>query len=140
MPERNFSEIQIVGGRELRRALKRMDRELPKALGKELKAAGAPIVRDARQRYYRFYKQRTGKSPKGIRAAVSRGGVGIKMGSKRYPYLAGQEWGSLGGYPQFPKKKKEGRFFWPAILDGVGELRPKVEQIVARAAERAGFR
>ena len=140
-PKGSFSEIQIVGGREMRRALKRMDKQLVKDLNSELKAATEPIVQDARQRYYRFYRRRKGRSPKGMRAKVSRGGAAVALGGKRYPYLAGQEWGASGGrYSQFPRRQQGGRFFWPALMDGMSELKPKVERIIGRSARRAGFR
>ena len=126
--------VEIRGLQSLRRGLRAMAPELRRGLDKELKAAAAPIVAEAKRRYRVEHPRRRGGrgSQRGIRASAGGGKVRVILGSTRYPYLTGQEHGS-GRYPQFPRPTKKGYFFWPAVRDGTKDLVDKVEDIVDRS-------
>ena len=104
--------VRVVGLNRLRRGLRAMSPELRRGLDRELKAVASPIAADAKRRYRKLHpRSRGGKgSQRGIRATAGGGKVRVIIGSARYPYLLGQEWGSHGRYPQFPRVTKEGSF------------------------------
>ena len=126
--------VEIRGLQSLRRGLRAMSPELRRGLDKELKAAAAPIVAEAKRRYRAEHPRRRGGrgSQRGIRASAGGGKVRVILGAERYPYLLGQEWGS-NRYPQFPRVAKKGYFFWRAVRDGTEDLVDKVEDIVDRS-------
>ena len=110
---------------------------VPQCLGQgTARKIGRPIAADAKkplpQGASRAARGGSG-SQRGIRSTARQGATVLSIGSARYPYLQGQEWGS-GHYPQFPSwrpapyKGSLGYFFWPAIEEGAEE--------VARSAPR----
>lgn len=136
-------KMDVVGLREMRRDLKRIDNELVKGLNQSLKEAAQPIVDDARHRYRLRYPKKTGSktSEKGMRAAISYGGAAVRIGrsGKRYRYLIGQEFGAK-KYKQFPTwrphpsgRGARGYFFWPAINDGADDVHNEIEKVLKRA-------
>jgi len=128
MPQRPLiTEVRGLG--KLRSDLRKMGTEYRSALDKNLKAAAAPIVADAKRRYRQEHpRQRGGKgSQRGIRAAAGGGRVRVVLGGSRYPYLLGQEWGSS-RYPQFPKHSRQGHFFWPAIRTGADRVTGDIQK------------
>ena len=125
-----------------------MDKGLRSGLSKEMKAIAKPIEADARKRYRKLHPRArpTKGSQRGIRASTKRGGAALVLGSndpKKYAYLQGQEWGSK-NYPQFPPwipapggQGAEGRFYWPAIEDGLEEVEEKVGELIDRVTKEA---
>ena len=137
--------VRIEGFNAFRRELGKMDKGLRSGLSKEMKEIAKPIEADARKRYRKLHPRArpTKGSQRGIRASTKRGGAAINLGSPRYPYLQGQEWGS-GQYPQFPPwipdssgRGSEGRFYWPAIEDGLEEVEEKVGELIDRVSKEA---
>lgn len=131
--------------KRLRRDLRKLGKEHRQAIDRELKAAAKPIADDAKKRYRVIYPPRRGRgrrskgSQRGIRSGQLRGQPAVFLGGSRYPYLAGQEWGS-NNYPQFPPRRpsKSGRgsagnFWWPAIEDGGDAARKKIIRAIDRA-------
>ena len=130
----------VEGIEEMRKALRKLGRDWRKAFDKELRAVGRPIANDAKKRYRELHPRgRPSKgSQRGIRATYRRGAATIQLGSDRYHYLLGQEWGS-NRYPQFPPwiaaglGSSEGRFFWPAIVDGREDMEERLQSAIDRA-------
>ena len=138
-----------------------MDRAAARDLNKILRAAGEPIVEQARRNYYsgvagtmrpQGYQRRTGRSLRGIRGETSFGSVTVALGGSRWPWLLGQEWGSKKpGYRQRfgpPRGRwhappgRAGTFFWPAYRDGRDDAQAEalrlLEAYVAVLAGRRG--
>ena len=118
--------------------MKKLGKEQQKILREELKASVGPIVGGAERRYRRIYPAQSGsrRSRRGIRGGSSARGVAVLLGSKRYPYLIGQEWGS-GRFKQFPVWDRGGRFYWPAIQKGLDGATKKMQTAIDRANRRA---
>lgn len=144
-PDRSSPIATIEGIPELRRDLREISRESRNALDKELRKAGQKIAADAKLEYRKFHpRRRAGKgSQRGIRAGISRGQPVVFLGSEKYPYLQGQEWGATGNsFPQFPRAVRllqgsEGRFFWPAVVDGADDAYEKIVAAIDKATRRA---
>lgn len=132
-----------------RRGLRKLGREYRRAIDKELKAAVAPIVADAKKRYRVLHpaRRRRGRRSRGsqraIRGGLRRGSPAVFLtGGERYPHMAGQEWGS-NRWPQFPDRRpsetgrgSEGNFWWPAIEDGRDDARKRIIRAVDQANGR----
>ena len=81
------------------------------------------MMADAKKRYRTLHpRHRGGKgSQRGLRIGSRRGQPTVNIGTAKYPYLQGQEWGSK-QYKRFPPwipakgggVGAEGRFWWPA--------------------------
>ena len=129
--------LRIQGLRRLRRDLAALDKDFRRGLDRALADAVQPIVRAAKQRYRRLYprRRRSRGSQRAIRGLAGGGRVRVLLGSPRYDYLLGQEWGSR-RYPQFPAPTDRGRFFWPAVVAGRDDAVAQVERAVDGAVTR----
>ena len=128
--------VEVQGLAEMRKALRRQGREYRKAFDRELKAIGTPIAKAAKDRYRELHPRRRGGrgSQRGIRSSSRRGESSVVLGSVRYPYLLGQEWGAnQSKYPQFPKHTREGHFFWPAVVDGSDQVVDRLTELIDKA-------
>lgn len=133
--------IEIAGWQSFSRDLRRMSKETRKATTEALRSVLEPATRDAQRRYRRLHPRgpRSSKeAQRGIRSFVNTSAGGWRMGSPgRYPMLGGQEWGSDSGrYPMFPGRSKDGRFFWPAVVDGAESAADKLERKLSRIMRR----
>lgn len=132
--------VEVKGLREFRRDLRALGDDYRKGLDRELKEAAKPIVEDARERY-RIRHPRRGRSKgsqRGIRPGVSARGARVLLGSTRYPYLLGQEFGGH-RFPQFPPRAPKppgGYFFYAAISEGTQDLMEAIGNLVDKANRR----
>ena len=145
LPKSGQPLIQFKGLAQMRKDLRKLDKQYQKDLDKELRNAARPIIADAKKRYRTIHpRSRKGHgSQRGLRAGARRGQPTVNIGTAKIPYLQGQEWGSK-QYPQFPLWRKSpsgkgavGRFFWPAVQDGMQEASRHVAAAVDRANKRA---
>ena len=148
MAGESIVEMRVEGLAKFRRELGRLDKAYRKAFDAELKAIAQPIAREAQSSYRREHQRgRSGRpakgSQRGIRAASGGGRARVIIGNNRFPYLLGQEWGTVGKYPQFPPTTKNrpadkrGYFFWPAVIAGRASVRKGLEKAIDRANRRA---
>ena len=140
--QQSLVTIEVKGLRELRKDLARLDKKYRKGLDKSLKAAAKPIADAAKKRYRVLHPRRRGGkgSQRAIRAVAGGGRVRVLLGSDRFPYLLGQEWGALpGNYPQFPPSTqsrppdKRGYFFWPSVVEGIDQVHEDVQAALDKA-------
>lgn len=126
--------IETKGLREMRKALSNISRDYRLAFDRELRKITKPIVAEAKVRYRRHHPRqgRTEGSQRGIRGSAAGASAKLFLGSQRYPYLLGQEWGS-GKYPQFPARKVDGYFFWMAAVEGAGEAAEAIDSLIERS-------
>lgn len=139
--------VHITGLRETVRALRRVDRELPKMLRKEANAAAEGIVRDARRRYALRYTSRSGRTVNRIRARSTQTKARVVFGGARYPWAPGQEFGSNRvrqfspwSGPARSGSGSQGHFLYPAAREGIGEFRDALEAGIAKTARAAALR
>ena len=125
--------IEIEGLASFRKALKSISDDLPKMLQKELKEAAESAAERARVLYRKNYTRSGGKRGSSgaskhtvdtIRAAATQTGSSVKFGGVRYPWAAGQEFGSdrFKQFSPYTGKGPGGRGSWgraifPAVRD-----------------------
>lgn len=116
-----FDQVNVVGLRELRKALKELDPKWPKGLREVNKRAAEVVVPEARTRASQVRTNvkgnptRAGSAVVGsIRALASQTRAQVAMGGARLPHAGGFDWGSSGRFKQFPAANKEGYILWPA--------------------------
>lgn len=133
--------MHVEGLYEIRKALASLDREYRKAFDAALRGAAQPIAEDAKKRYRALHPRSgpTKGSQRGIRGTVVKAQPTVYLGSPKYPYILGQEWGSK-QHRQFPPwipspygQGAVGRFFWPAVLDGGERLYDTILEAVDQA-------
>lgn len=127
--------VEIIGLREFRRDLKKIDPELQKQLRSELLDLGKEIADDARA----DVPVRTGRARDSIKAGVSGNNAYIQGGKKTVPYYAWLDFGGVlrptGGRrnTQVREFRKDGRFIYPAI----DRARPKILDRAEKAFDNA---
>ena len=130
--------------------LKRFDRELralestdfERGLQPTLYAFAAVEAGRIRNRYRETYPQRSGNAVSTITPQATGKGASIQFNSARYPYVAGQEFGSNKYRQFFPwtgpgpaGAGSQGRFVYPQLREDRDEL---VQGITDRVMEIAG--
>ena len=105
--------VKVEGLDQLRRDLRKVDKDLPKEVGKAGKAAADIVAQAAKRRI----PSKTGKTARAMRAKVSYGGGAVVFGNARVPYAG---WLDFGG--KRPRDRgisrtplHEGRFVYPAL-------------------------
>lgn len=155
--------VAIEGLSDFRRALKAVSPELPKMLHQELKQAAESAAARARRRYAQNFGAGSGRrktvtvgaggrrsvrTRKGtaasIRAVATQTGSGVAFGGARFPWVAGQEFGSLRYRQFFPYtgmgpggRGSWGRVIFPAVRDEVADteadLRTRFDALARKA-------
>lgn len=128
--------IGIRGLREFARDLKQIDRDLPKALRAEHKNVADSLVPRVRSAYQLRWPTRTGRGAASIRSVATQKSAGVRAGSRRAPYLPGQEWGST-RFKQFGPRAANGRFLYPTVKRAIPETTQKYNAAIQRVFDRA---
>jgi len=135
------ARVEIKGLKELRRDLGRVEPELKKGFNQELKTVADVVVRDARSRV----PVRTGAARDSIRAVSGGNAIFIKAGKARVPYYGWLDFGGvlerIGGRrnTQRRRKKKHGRYIYPAIAANERQLVRAAQKVFDRARRRANL-
>lgn len=98
--------INVEGLKEFTKALKAVDKDLPKALRLAFNEASEMVVSDAKPKVDRL----TGRAAKSVRKSSTRTKARVSGGSKRVPYYG---WLDFGG-----KSGKDGSVYRPYRTDG----------------------
>lgn len=150
------AEINITGLRELRSALRKIDRSLLPELREELKGAVDIVVRDVQT----SVPHNTGRAAASVRSVSSGNTIYLKAGGARVPYWG---WLDFGGTlpDKRPRRKKalagngfgpaarargatrpkigEGRYIYPAIRRQTPKIIDAAGDAFDNAARKAGF-
>ena len=145
--------VAIEGLADFRRALRAVSDDLPKMLAKELKEAAESAAERARGRYAQNFTRSVGKrgasgaskhTVNTIRAASTQTSASVAFGGARYPWAAGQEFGSNKLRQFFPYTGKGpggkgswGRVIFPAVRDEVESTEADVQRRFNDLARRA---
>lgn len=157
--------IRVEGLRELRSALRSVDKALPKNLQVENKAFAQEVAGVVRGVYQGQHPAQSGRGAASIRGLASQSSASIALGSARAPYMLGQEFGanqraSLGGrrygvaggrarsikkssMRQFPRyvpsdsgRGGRGYFMYPTLRARLPRLQQRYLEAIDRAFDR----
>jgi hypothetical protein len=135
--------VNVSGIRELNAAFRKVDRELPRELGRELKGLAGRIASVARGKVTR-HRGRAAGSVKargsGQRAAIVAGGTA----APHYPWLdfGGSTKRHPGGEisrPYLGPPRGSGRYLWPTVREKRKDIEDGANDAVETVAKRAGF-
>jgi hypothetical protein len=151
------AEINITGLRELRSALRKIDKGLQVELREELKGAVNIVVRDVQG----HVPHNTGRAAASVRSTASGDTIYLKAGGARVPYWGWLDFGGRlpdksvsganamdGGSLMHPVKRvrggrraklRDGRYIYPAIRRQTPKLVDAAGDAVDKAARKAGF-
>lgn len=131
-------KIQISGLRELQKALRAADANLPKQLRIALNEASGEVIDYAQPRM----PKRSGKAAASLKARSSQREARVGLGGRRAAYAPWLDFGGEGRKKGRPAKRtfvKEGRY----VYAGLRERRPQIMEILnhalAQAARDAGL-
>jgi HK97 gp10 family phage protein len=129
--------IHVKGLKELQRALKKVDKNLPRELRKALNAAADIVVDAAKPKVAR----RTGAAADSIKAGSTQRAGQIKVGGTKAPYYPWLDFGGSVGRGKSVSRPylKEGRYIYPTLREKRDEVDAKVDEGLKRLAKQAGF-
>lgn len=151
------AEINITGLRELRSALRKVDKTILPELREGLKDAVNIVARDVKA----TMPHKTGRAAASVRATAGGNTIYLKAGGARVPYYGWLDFGGKlpdksvsgahamdGGSLTHPVKKvrggrrpkiREGRYIYPAIRRNTPQIIDKAGDAFDDAARKAGF-
>lgn len=145
------TRVEVRGLRDLSRAFKQVDADLPKELRDEMKAIADHVVGVAQQRM----PFRTGTAARSLKPRATQRGAGIAFpgGGDRgkaayYPWLdfggttgRGHVSNGHNGYGGSITRQRiaGGRYLYPAIAESKGYIAEAVDDAVVKVAKGAGF-
>lgn len=124
--------IRVVGLREFRRNLKRLNREAPKGIKVASNKAAQIIVEEAKPRVP-LGPGKGGHAKSSIKAASTGTAARVQAGGKKYPYYAWLDFGGRVGRGHNTRRPflKSGRYIWSAYED----KRVEIERVLAEELE-----
>lgn len=129
--------VKITGLRELGRAFRQMDVDLPKELKAEFLPVAQRVVGVVQQRM----PHRSGRAQGSVKARASARGASIAAGGRAAPYYQWLDFGGSVGRNRSVKRTmpKGGRYIYPAIAESRDEIVKGADEAVAKVARSAGF-
>ncbi|MGH9251138.1 MAG: HK97 gp10 family phage protein [Acidimicrobiales bacterium] len=132
--------IRIVGLREFQRAIKAVDRDLPKALRMAFNDAAKVVVDDAQPRVPR----RSGTAAATVRAKSTQRSTRVAGGGSHAPYYPWLDFGGRVGRRRSVERPflDKGRYIYNAYYRkrDSGEFTEALERGLVKVAERAGVK
>ena len=131
------TSVKISGLRELARAFKQIDADLPKELRDEFRKVGEHVAGVARTKTPTL----TGRAAGSIKVRASTRGVSLAVGGTRAPYFQWLDYGGRVGRKRSIVRPfvKGGRIVYPAIAESNDEIRKGADAAIEKVAKRAGF-
>lgn len=129
--------IRITGLNEFTRNLRKLDREVPKAMRVALNDAADIVLDYARPHIPR----RSGKAAASLRAASTTRAVRVRAGGAKAPYYPWLDFGGRVGRKKRTKRPyiREGRYLYPALSAKREQFEAAVRRALLGAAKDAGF-
>lgn len=141
--------VQVRGLKEVQKALKAIDKDLPKGLRTEFLVVARAVVGTAQ----RDVPRRTGAAASSIRPRASQTGAGIAFGGNAAPYFPWLDFGGSTGKGHRPGVKDsgsvkrdwlgnpagEGRYVYPAIRAHEDDIVDAAGDVPVKLAKRNGL-
>lgn len=129
--------IEVVGVRDLQKALRQIDRDLPRELAAGLAEAAEIVAVHARRKV----PVRSGAARGSIKPRKEQRGASLAVGGNKAPYFPWLDWGGRVGRGRSQVRPfiPEGRYVYPSLREKRPAVEEKVDEVLARLATRAGF-
>lgn len=129
--------IRVEGLRQFTKALKDLDRELPKAMRHANNAVASIVVDAARPKI----PVKTGKARRSIKAKSTRTAVRVSAGGKKVPYYGWLDFGGSTGIKRSVRRPflEEGRYIYPAYSASRNEVLEAMVSAYTTVARDAGL-
>lgn len=136
-------KIVVVGIPDLQKALRQMDKDLPRELAAGLAEAAEIVAEAARP----LVPHRSGSAAGSIKVKKQQRAAALGVGGNEAPYFpwldfggqigakSGKAKGDRGRRPFFQK----GRYIYPTLSRKNKQVKAKVDEVLERMARRAGF-
>lgn len=129
--------IKVEGLRELRRGLRQLGKEHPKAIKNAGNKAAEIIVEEAKPRVPVV----SGKAKSTVKVASTTTAARVQAGSKKVPYYAWLDFGGRVGRGRSVKRPflKSGRYIWAAYADKLDIIEETLSQELEAVIKEAGL-
>lgn len=131
-----MAKVVTRGLGDLRRAFRKIDRDLRLALDRELRAAGNPIRDRSRQLLRERSKNPRNQIERTIRVSVTRDGVSVYS---NHPGAPVNHWGGIIRPRGAPIKFERKHFIGDAAEEQHDEVVARMDELLDGIANRAGF-
>lgn len=130
-------KINVVGLPDLQRALRQIDKDLPKELAAGL-AEAAEIVRSAAAMKVPV---RTGAARDSIKVKKQQRSASLAVGGSKAEYYPWLDFGGrVGGQKATVRDViRGGRYIYPSLAEKDSQVKAKVDEVLERMARAAGF-
>lgn len=131
------AKLRVVGLVDLQKALRDVDKDLPKELAAGLAEAAEIVASAARAKM----PQRTGRAAGAVKAKKAQRAATIAMGGTAAPYGPWLDFGGSVGRQKMTKRPffKEGRYIYPTLRQKRAEVAAKIDEVLKEMAKKAGF-
>lgn len=129
--------VQITGLKQFTKALKDIDRELPKTMRIANNAVASIVVEAAAPRV----PVRSGKARRSIKARSTRNEARVSAGGKRVPYYGWLDFGGSTGIRRTVRRpfRQDGRYIYPAFSDNRARVQEAMVNAIVTVARQAGL-
>lgn len=131
------ASLKVTGLVDLQKALRQVDKDLPKELAAGLAEASEIVAGAARPRV----PVRTGRAAASIKVRKQQRAASIAVGGAKAGYYPWLDFGGSVGRAKAIHRPfiPGGRYIYPALRDKDREVKAKVDEVLARMAVKAGF-
>ena len=130
-------KITVKGIPDLQKALRQIDKDLPKELAAGLAEAAEIVVRHAKP----LVPRRTGAAQGSMKVRRQQRAAAVVVGGAKAPYYPWLDFGGRVGRNKSIARPfiKAGRYIYPTLKDRDAEVKAKVDEVLERLAKQAGF-
>jgi hypothetical protein len=129
--------MKVDGIRDLQKALREVDRDLPKQLAAGLAEASEIVAGVARAKV----PTRSGRAATSIKVKKQQRGAALAVGGSKAPYYGWLDFGGKVGRNKANRRPfiPGGRYVYPSLREKDAEVKAKVDEVLERLARLAGF-
>lgn len=137
------SKVKVTGIPALQKALRELDKDLPKELAAGLAEAAEIVAKDVR----RLVPERTGAASGSVKVKKQQRAAALAVGGSKAPYYGFLDFGNIVGSgagvgrgdSQPRRFIQSGRYVYPSLARNRDEVVAKVDEVIERMAKKAGF-